>query len=103
MSESQEAFIARLDERLKTMFELQKEMSEGQNQHTIRMINLENRMGNVESSLLSNKPVIDEFITIKTKVVGAGQFGKYIWVGAASIISFLIGARSEIIGWLTKS
>lgn len=58
-----------------------------------------NRLKNVEDSLAKNEPTIEEFITIKHKVVGAGIFGKWVWAGAGAIISVLAAARQEIFAW----
>lgn len=58
-----------------------------------------NRLKNVEDSLAKNEPTIEEFITIKHKVVGAGIFGKWVWAGAGAIIGVLAAARREIFVW----
>lgn len=58
-----------------------------------------NRLKNVEDSLAKNEPTIEEFITIKHKVVGAGIFGKWVWAGAGAIIGLLAAARREIFAW----
>lgn len=58
-----------------------------------------NRLKNVEDSLAKNEPTIEEFITIKHKVVGAGIFGKWVWAGAGAIIGVLAAARREIFAW----
>lgn len=58
-----------------------------------------NRLKNVEDSLAKNEPTIEEFITIKHKVVGAGIFGKWVWAGAGAIIGILAAARREIFTW----
>lgn len=58
-----------------------------------------NRLKNVEDSLAKNEPTIEEFITIKHKVVGAGIFGKWAWAGAGAIIGVLAAARREIFAW----
>lgn len=58
-----------------------------------------NRLKNVEDSLAKNEPTIEEFITIKHKVVGAGIFGKWVWAGAGAIIGVLAAARREIFTW----
>lgn len=58
-----------------------------------------NRLKNVEDSLAKNEPTIEEFITIKHKVVGAGVFGKWVWAGAGAIIGVLAAARREIFAW----
>lgn len=58
-----------------------------------------NRLKNVEDSLAKNEPTIEEFITIKHKVVGAGIFGKWVWAGAGAIIGVLAAARREVFAW----
>lgn len=58
-----------------------------------------NRLKNVEDSLAKNEPTIEEFITIKHKVAGAGIFGKWVWAGAGAIIGVLAAARREIFAW----
>ncbi|AGC31578.1 hypothetical protein [Escherichia phage EC1-UPM] len=58
-----------------------------------------NRLKNVEDSLAKNEPTIEEFITIKHKVVGAGIFGKWVWAGAGAIIGVLAATRREIFAW----
>lgn len=58
-----------------------------------------NRLKNVEDSLAKNEPTIEEFITIKHKVVGAGIFGKWVWAVAGAIIGLLAAARREIFAW----
>lgn len=61
-----------------------------------------NRLKNVEDSLAKNEPTIEEFITIKHKVVGAGIFGKWVWAGAGAIIGVLAAARREIFAWFAS-
>lgn len=51
-----------------------------------------NRLKIVEDSISKNAPTIEEFITIKHKVVGAGAMGKWLWVAG----SFLLGAAFAI-------
>lgn len=58
-----------------------------------------NRLKNVEDSLAKNEPTIEEFITIKHKVVGAGIFGKWVWAAAGAIIGILAATRREIFSW----
>ena len=58
-----------------------------------------NRLKNVEDSLAKSEPTIEEFITIKHKVTGAGIFGKWVWAGAGAIIGVLAAARREIFAW----
>ena len=61
--------------------------------------NMDNRLKNVENSLAKSEPTIEEFITIKHKVVGAGIFGKWVWAAAGAIIGVLAAARREIFAW----
>lgn len=61
-----------------------------------------NRLKNVEDSLAKNEPTIEEFITIKHKVAGAGIFGKWVWAGAGAIIGVLAAARREIFAWFAS-
>ena len=61
--------------------------------------NMDNRLKNVENSLAKSEPTIEEFITIKHKVAGAGIFGKWVWAGAGAIIGVLAAARREIFAW----
>lgn len=100
MSESAEVLMARLDERLKNFQEQQAQILSGQKEQSDRLLVLEQQMAEVRSSLTTQKPVIDEFITIKHKVVGAGQFGKWAWVVGASLVSFLIGSKDFLQKWL---
>ena len=61
-----------------------------------------NRLRSVEDCLAKNEPTIEEFITIKHKVVGAGIFGKWVWAGAGAIIGVLAAARREIFAWFAS-
>lgn len=101
MSESTEVTLARLEERLKTSIEQQMQILLAQKEQSDRLLVMEQQMAAVQSSLTTQKPVIDEFITIKHKVVGAGQFGKWAWVVGASLVSFLIGSRDFLQRWLS--
>lgn len=105
--ESSEVMIARLEEQLKTLFrmlELERESKsniykELQSLST-NMTAVNHRLSNVESSLANSAPTIEEFITIKHKMVGAGLMGKWIWAIAGGLIGFIWSARKEIAAWL---
>lgn len=107
MSESSEVQIARLEEQLKTLFRILEQerdsrlnvYKELQNIST-NMTTFGHRLGNVESSLANSAPTIEEFITIKHRMVGAGLMGKWVWAIAGGIITFLWSARKEIALWL---
>lgn len=107
--ESVEVQLARVDERLKQIFQMMEEINEDQKAHRVNTTKmdqfltvLDNRMKSMETSFSKASPTIDEFITIKHKVQGAGVAGKWIWAAGASIITFLFSARESIISWITK-
>lgn len=106
MNESGELLLVRLEERLKTLFDNQTRDRQDREKLEETLVELRdsindigNRLKNVEDSLAKNEPTIEEFITIKHKVVGAGIFGKWVWAGAGAIIGVLAAARREIFAW----
>lgn len=109
MSDPIEVMLARLDERFRTLFENQKSEREDRaklekslNELSKSVAAMDNRLKNVEDSLAKNEPTIEEFITIKHKVAGAGIFGKWVWAGAGAIIGVLAAARREIFAWFAN-
>ena len=109
MNESGELLLVRLEERLKTLFENQTRERQDREKQEETLVELRdsindigNRLKNVEDSLAKNEPTIEEFITIKHKVVGAGIFGKWVWAGAGAIIGVLAAARREIFAWFAS-
>lgn len=101
--------LARLEERLKTLFENHEKENRSREQLAKSLYDLrdsvqkmDGRLKNVEDSLAKNEPTIEEFITIKHKVVGAGIFGKWVWAAAGAIIGILAAARREIFAWFTS-
>ena len=106
MNESGQLLLVRLEERLKTLFENQTRDRQDREKLEETLVELRdsindigNRLKNVEDSLAKNEPTIEEFLTIKHKVVGAGIFGKWVWAGAGAIIGVLAAARREIFAW----
>lgn len=109
MNESGELLLVRLEERLKTLFENQTRDRQDREKLEETLVELRdsindigNRLKNVEDSLAKNEPTIEEFITIKHKVVGAGIFGKWVWAGAGAVIGVLAAARREIFAWFAS-
>ncbi|AVO23164.1 hypothetical protein RIVERRIDER_83 [Xanthomonas phage RiverRider] len=100
MAESTDVLLARMDERLKTHAESNKDILQQLKAQNEQLIAMSQRMQNVETSLTTQKPVIDDFITIKHKVVGAGQFGKWVWVVATALVTALLTGREKIAAWL---
>lgn len=80
-----------------------KEQYETLEKQNVTLLSIENRVVKVEESLKQQAPTIEEFITIKHKVVGAGIAGKWIWGALAFLIGLAFGFRTEIIKWLTRS
>ena len=98
--------MARIEERLKMVTEtLIQDRESRRNQYekteelSLTIHELNGRIKNVEEGLAKSAPTIEEFITIKHKVVGAGIFGKWVWAGAGAIIGVLAAARREIFAW----
>lgn len=108
--ESPETKIARMDERLNVILLELQQARDGRKHQYEKLESMgrsiqatENRLESVEKSLAKASPTIDEFITIKHKVQGAGVMGKWVWTAAGFIIGIIMSSKETIIGWLTKS
>lgn len=108
-AESPDVKIARMEERLTVMLSELQQAKDGRKQQyeTLEAINrallkIENRVQGVEEQLSRATPTIDEFITIKHKVVGAGALGKWVWAAGSCIITILATSRETIFTWLAK-
>ena len=99
-TEPTEVQLARLEERLNQVLQGMAQDRESRKQQYEKTEELARRMGQVEQSLTQQAPTIEEFITIKHKVVGAGIAGKWIWAIAGGLITFLWAAKKEIAAWL---
>lgn len=109
MSETVEVRVARLEEQLKFLVEDAREAktSRGSQYESIEALSkvvtlMATEVSDVKGKLAGQAPTIEEFITIKHKVVGAGKLGKWVWVTLGGLITFLFSSREAIIGWLTK-
>lgn len=76
--------LARLEERLRNIFENQTREAREREKMEESMGDLSIRLKRVEESITKSEPTIEEFITIKHKVAGAGIFGKWVWAGAGA-------------------
>ncbi|AHI60143.1 hypothetical protein Ea92_82 [Erwinia phage Ea9-2] len=101
--------MARLDERLRIISEglIQDRESRKQQYERAESLNttmnaMDNRVKSIEESLARNAPTIEEFITIKHRVVGAGMMGKWVWVFVGGLLGIIFTMRMEIIRWLSK-
>jgi tetrahydromethanopterin S-methyltransferase subunit B len=102
-NESLEVRLARAEERWLTVMEDLKDSKEARKAHyqsidavSIQITKLDGRVANVESSLASAKPTIEEFITIKHKVAGAGAAGKWLWIGGGALLGLIASCREAI-------
>lgn len=107
--ESQEVQMARIDERMKHILNQLERAEVGRKQQyevnesiKASMVKIGDRLEGVEKSLAVQAPTIQEFITIKQKVVGAGLLGRWLWLGLGGLLTLIYNSREAIIGWLTK-
>lgn len=105
--EPTEVQLARLDEKLKQIVHVMEKEQESRKYiyNELKTINhevtiIKTRVESVEENLARTEPTIEEFITIKHKVVGAGIAGKWMWAVAGALIGIVWSARKEIGQWL---
>lgn len=63
---------------------------------------LKSRMGTVEESLVKFEPTIEEFLSIKRKVAGAGKLGRWLWVVLISLLTVVYKFRTELVSWFAR-
>jgi hypothetical protein len=109
MSEIVEVRVARLEEKMNFLVDEAKEAKAARKMqcatnedNKAKMIEIGNSLLAVEIKLAGQAPTIEEFITIKHKVVGAGKMGKGVWAIGAFIIGVLYSTRESFIAWLAK-
>lgn len=107
--ESTEVQMARMDERLQQILREMGLDRDGRKQQyeKLESINkavalLDTRVKGVEDGLNKASPTIDEFITIKHKVAGAGMLGKWVWAFGGGLLSTLAFGREAIFSWFSK-
>jgi hypothetical protein len=94
MSESVEVRVARLEENMKFLVK-DAEQASAARKSQYQAIEA------IQSTVTGMATTIEEFITIKHKVVGAGRLGKWLWAVGAFLLGTASGAREHIIAWLT--
>lgn len=106
--ESTEIQLARLDERMKMLLdrmdathESHGTTKEWMSKTDGTLSRIGNRLLNVEQSLQKAAPTIEEFITIKHKILGAGIAGRWMWVTFGTLLGIVISMREQIIRWFT--
>lgn len=108
MSEETNAVqLARLDERMSLVLrELESSKDSRKVQYdaieALRLMvsQMQTKVDTMERQLATNQPTIQEFITIKQRVVGAGWVGKMLWAAGAGLIGLAAGSREAIVHWL---
>lgn len=107
-NESLEVQFARLDERSKMILTRiesnQKETKESREQlaaafESLRRIDA--RMERLEESFATSEPTLNEYRLTKQKLLGAGIFGKWIWVALTGTVGLLYTFREHIVTMLT--
>lgn len=63
---------------------------------------MDSRVANVEQSLAAAKPTIDEFISVKNKVIGAGVAGKWLWAICGALIGVIAASREAVFHYFSK-
>lgn len=108
MAESIEIQIARIDERMKMMMDKMEENHESHvrtrawmGQVDRQLSDISTRVNSVESSIARNAPSLEELIAIKHKVVGAGTFGRWLWVGLGALLTFILTSREHLVKLLS--
>lgn len=109
MSETVEVRVARLEEQLKFLVEdaCEAKASRKSQYESIESLGkavlaLAGDVTEVKGKLAGQAPTIEEFITIKHKVVGAGKLGKWVWTAGVFLIGILFSSREQIISWISK-
>lgn len=108
-NDSVEVQLARIDERMKVILQnmeldrgVRKQQYEKMEEIGINISELNSRVGVVERGLADSAPTIEEFITIKHKVAGAGAAGRWVWLAGSVLVGILFTIRKELIEWLSK-
>lgn len=57
----------------------------------------------IKEQLASNAPTIQEFVTIKHKVQGAGALGKFIWASGGALLATIAFFRKQLIEVMSGS
>jgi predicted phage tail protein len=106
-AESSEVQMARLDERLKSIMTAldearvsRKHQYEQMEEYGKSLTSIDGRVKSVEASLAKSAPTIEEFITIKHKVVGAGLAGKWLWAAGGVLLSAAIFLSEKWQSWM---
>ena len=107
MSDTIEILVAWMDERLKSIVAEQDNAKESRKNQYDQLAKIgtvvsgvDERLKNVEASISKSAPTIEEFITIKHKVVGAGIAGKWLWAAGGFILSAAVFMSERFQSWI---
>lgn len=109
MSEIIETRVVRLEEKLSFLVEEAKEAKLARKlqystneDNRIQMAAIGHSLAMVQTKLDGQTPTIEEFISIKQKVIGAGKIGKAIWAAGVFVIGVAYSSREAILHWFSK-
>lgn len=107
--ESSEVQVARFDERFQMLVERfgtwetkQEEQHQSIERLSRSIEKVDSRIANVEEQVAAAHPTIQEFISIKQKVVGAGTIGKWLWYSGVFLLGLVATFREAIFNWFAK-
>ena len=105
--ESTEVRIARMEEQMKFIVRDAGEASKARKTQYEATENIQRTVDDlarsvqvVTETLAGQKPTIEEFITIKHKVVGAGKLGRWLWIAGAFLLGTAANLREHFGLWL---
>ena len=108
MSDAPEVEIARLIERVSHLTGALERSEEDRRSDAVwkeginaKLNTMDGQITSINISLAKNAPTIEEFITIKHKVVGAGQLGKWLWTVGGVLLGMAFASRRAIANWLS--
>ncbi|MDR5839326.1 hypothetical protein [Caballeronia sp. LZ034LL] len=78
-----------------------KDQYEKMEEQTVTLSKLDGRMEKVENSLADQSPTIQEFVTIKHKVEGAGTAGRWVWAALTGLLGLVATIAAAKAGWLS--
>lgn len=105
-TESIDARLARLDERLRNFLDVQERANDLQEQQLININKAvketSDRLTKVENTIANAGPALAEYTAIKNQVIGAGRLGKWIWVASGFIIGLVVSMKEVLISWFSR-
>ncbi len=101
MTETVEVQLARLDERIKHLVQLQTQQNVGLTQLTDNIDSVNKRMTAMEATIASAGPALTEYTAVKNQIIGAGRFGRWIWIGASFLLGLTISIKDWLLSWFS--